>query len=63
MAAWDTSTPISVLEERVPEHVTNLFEELLGERGLGVRELAILAASLEHMAYTESLDRLGVASV
>merc|ERR1719265_1997922 len=57
-AAWNTSTPTSVLEERVPDHVTQLFETRLGKHGLGLRELAILAATLEHMVHLESLQRL-----
>jgi len=60
MAAWNTSTPTSVLEERVPAHVQNLFENRLGEHGLGVKELAILAATLEHLVHSEALDRLKV---
>jgi len=59
-AAWNTSTPTSVLEERVPEHVTQLFEGRLGQHGLGLRELAILAATLEHLVHLEALQRLNV---
>merc|ERR1719504_530142 len=46
MAAWNSSSPISILEERVPEHVQNLFERRLGTHGLGLKELSILAATL-----------------
>jgi len=60
MAAWNSSTPISILEERVPEHVTALFENRLGTHGLGVKELAILAGTLEHLVHVEALDRLKV---
>merc|ERR1719450_1465748 len=42
LAAWNKSTPTSVLEDRVPEHVQNLFESRLGTHGLGVKELSIL---------------------
>merc|ERR1719277_2673627 len=59
-AAWNTSTPTSVLEERVPDHVTELFERRLGQHGLGLKELAILAATLEHLVHLESLQRLNV---
>jgi len=59
-AAWNTSTPTSVLEERVPQHVTELFESRLGQHGLGVRELAVLASSLEHLVHVEALQRLNV---
>jgi hypothetical protein len=59
-AAWNTSTPTAVLEERVPDHITKLFEDRLGQHGLGLRELAILAATLEHMVHGEALQRLNV---
>merc|ERR1719197_1802216 len=60
LAAWNTSTPTSVLEERVPAHVQELFEKRLGTHGLGVKELAILAATLEHLVHNEALERLKV---
>jgi len=60
LAAWNSSRPISILEERVPEHVQELFEKRLGTHGLGLRELAILAASLEHLVHVEALERLRV---
>jgi len=59
-AAWNASTPTAVLEERVPDHITKLFEDRLGLHGLGLRELAILAATLEHMVHLEALQRLNV---
>jgi hypothetical protein len=61
LAAWNSSTPTSVLEEIVPPHITQLFERRLGERGLGLKELAVLAATLEHIVHQEALDRLKVA--
>merc|ERR1719230_2452492 len=61
LAAWNTSTPISILEERVPQHVQDLFEKRLGQHGLGLKELAILAGTLEHLVHVEALDRLKVA--
>merc|ERR1719440_2099244 len=60
LAAWNSSKPISILEERVPIHVQNLFEKRLGEHGLGLKELAILASSLEHLVHVEALERLKV---
>merc|ERR1719183_3072044 len=61
LAAWNSSSPTSILEERVPEHVQNLFEKRLGARGLGLKELAILAGTLEHLVHVEGLERLKVA--
>merc|ERR1719161_461410 len=61
LAAWNSSKPISILEERVPTHVQELFERRLGDHGLGLNELSILASSLEHLVHVEALDRLRVA--
>jgi hypothetical protein len=58
---WNSSSPTSMLQEVVPPHITQLFEDRLGERGLGLKELAILASTLEHMVHTEALERLRVA--
>merc|ERR1719420_113874 len=60
LASWNTSSPTSILEERVPEHVQNLFEKRLGSHGLGLKELAILAGTLEHLVHVEALERLKV---
>merc|ERR1719482_217543 len=61
IAAWSSSNPTSILEERVPESVQGLFEKRLGTHGLGVKELAILAATLEHLVHEEAIERLNVA--
>jgi len=60
-AAWSASSPVSVLEGRVGDHVQDLFEKRLGVHGLGLHELAVLASSLEHLVHVEALDRLKVA--
>merc|ERR1719456_774141 len=60
LAAWNSSSPTSILEERVPQHVQDLFEKRLGARGLGLKELAILASTLEHLVHIEALERLSV---
>merc|ERR1719352_1977044 len=61
LAAWNSSSPTSILEERVPTHVQELFEKRLGSRGLGLKEIAILASSLEHLVHVEALSRLRTA--
>jgi hypothetical protein len=60
LASWNTSNPVSILEERVPQHVQDLFEKRLGSKGLGLKELAILAGTLEHLVHSEALERLKV---
>jgi len=55
--AWDSSAPISILENRVPEQVQTLFENRLGQHGLGLKEVAVLASSIEHLVHSEALHR------
>jgi len=55
--AWDSSSPVSILESRVPEHVQSLFENRLGQHGLGLKEVAVLASSIEHLVHSEALHR------
>eukprot|EP00441_Pelagodinium_beii_P038403 CAMPEP_0197629402 /NCGR_PEP_ID=MMETSP1338-20131121/7266_1 /TAXON_ID=43686 ORGANISM="Pelagodinium beii, Strain RCC1491" /NCGR_SAMPLE_ID=MMETSP1338 /ASSEMBLY_ACC=CAM_ASM_000754 /LENGTH=579 /DNA_ID=CAMNT_0043200439 /DNA_START=134 /DNA_END=1873 /DNA_ORIENTATION=+ len=49
-----------VLQDRVPDFVQSLFEERLKGRGLGMHELAVLAATLEHLIHDEAVKRLEV---
>merc|ERR550532_1197605 len=59
--AENRSSPTEVLDDRVPEYVQGLFEERLGGRGLGIHELAVLAATLEHLIHDEAIERLKLA--
>jgi len=55
--AWDSSSPVSILENRVPENVQSMFEKRLGQHGLGLKEVAVLASSIEHLVHSEALLR------
>jgi hypothetical protein len=55
---WNSSSPSMVLEGRVPEHVQELFEKRLGGHGFSLHEMAVLAATLEHLVHNESIERL-----
>lgn len=57
-ASWNSSSVTSVLQDRVPEHVQDLFEQRLGNQGFGLHEVAVLAAILEHLVHNESMERL-----
>lgn len=52
------ATPAGILRERVPAFLMELFEEAFGKSGLMLHELAIFAATLEHMIHDEATDRL-----
>jgi len=49
-----------VLEDHIPAFVLSLFEERLKEKGLGLKDMAVLAATLEHLIHDEALGRLEV---
>jgi len=55
--AWNTSSPVDIMEDRVPSYVQRLFEERLQD-GFELEELALLAATLEHFVHTEAKERL-----
>jgi hypothetical protein len=48
----------SILKDRVPSYMQRMVEQQLGERGLGLHDLAILAASLEHLVHDDAIARL-----
>jgi len=55
--AWNTSSPVDIMEDRVPSYVQQLFEDRLQD-GFELAELALLAATLEHFIHTEAKERL-----
>jgi len=57
-AGQNASSPTAILKERVPSYVEDLFEHHLGGRGFGLRQLAILASTLEHLVHDEAMGRL-----
>mmetsp|Transcript_151322 Transcript_151322/g.277928 ORF Transcript_151322/g.277928 Transcript_151322/m.277928 type:complete len:577 (-) Transcript_151322:62-1792(-) len=58
LAEWNSTSAVSVIDQRVPAYITGLFHTRLGEHGFGLHELAVLAATLEHLVHKESLLRL-----
>jgi hypothetical protein len=59
--AWDSSSPTMILEDGLPGSIQSLFEKRLGGsggNGFDLREVAVLAATLENLAHKESMDRL-----
>lgn len=58
--SWNQSSTTEVLEDHVPAFVLSLFEDRLKGQGLGLHELTVLAATLEHLIHDEALSRLGV---
>jgi len=60
-AGWSSSSPTEILDDRVPAFVQGLFEKRLNGRGMGLHEVAILAATLEHLFHDDATAKLKVA--
>merc|ERR1740130_1966319 len=59
--AWNASSPTGILKNQVPAYIENMFEKRLGGRGLGLQEVAVFAATIEHLIHNEGIGRLGSA--
>merc|ERR1719456_2079535 len=57
--AWNGSSPAGILKNQVPAYVQDLFEKRLNGKGFGLHELAVLAATIEHLVHSEALTKLG----
>merc|ERR1719389_797128 len=55
----NSTSSAGLLKEQVPAYVQDLFEKRLGGRGLGLHELGVLAATVEHLVHNEAIKRLG----
>merc|ERR1719436_1673740 len=56
--AWSSTSTSGILHDQVPEHVQSLFEKRIGGDGLGLDELTVLAATLEHLVHNEVSNHL-----
>jgi hypothetical protein len=43
----------------VPSYIQTIFEKRLGDKGLGLHELAVMASTLEHLINKEAVTKLG----
>jgi len=55
----NSTSSAGLLKEQVPGYIQDLFEKRLGGRGFGLNELAVLAATIEHLVHNEAIKRLG----
>jgi len=58
---WSSSSPAAVAQDRVPSYLQELYEQRLGSRGLNLRELAVLASTMELVVHEASLGWLEAA--
>merc|ERR1719387_2536231 len=54
----NVSSPASMVKEWVPSYLQGHLERLSGERGLTLRQLAVLAATLQDFIHNEAIGRL-----
>lgn len=59
--SWNSSSPSSVFATHADGQVQDLFEGRMGERGLSLREVALLGATLEGLVHAETMQRLHAA--
>jgi len=57
-AALSSTAPSSIMKDRAPAYIQSLFEERMQGRGLGLRELAVFAASLSDLVHKEAMGGL-----
>eukprot|EP00747_Dinoflagellata_sp_TGD_P161726 gnl/TRDRNA2_/TRDRNA2_178518_c0_seq1.p1 gnl/TRDRNA2_/TRDRNA2_178518_c0~~gnl/TRDRNA2_/TRDRNA2_178518_c0_seq1.p1 ORF type:complete len:576 (-),score=127.02 gnl/TRDRNA2_/TRDRNA2_178518_c0_seq1:148-1875(-) len=57
----NSSSAAQMLQGRVPEYVTGLFEQRLSGQGVSLHEAAVLAAMIENLVHAEALERIGAA--
>jgi len=56
--SWNASSPSSIMKDRAPSYIQSLVEERMQGRGLGLRDLAILAATLTDLIRQEAVSDL-----
>merc|ERR1719384_2387590 len=54
---WSDTATTAILEDRIPGYVLHLFEQYRGGQA-GLRELAVLAATLEDVVHSEAIQLL-----
>merc|ERR1719498_1394806 len=58
---YNSSSPAEVLKDQVPSYIEDVFEQHLGGKGYQLHDLAVLAATIEHLIQDESIQRIGAA--
>jgi len=59
--AWIESSATGILEGKVPSHVQDLFDQLLGDQSFGLHELAVFVTALEHLIRVDTATRVEAA--
>jgi len=56
--SFSASSPGSIMKDRVPAFIESLFQQRLHGQGLGLKEVAIFAATMLDLIHRESIDDL-----
>jgi len=57
--SFNSSSPTGVLKDQVPAYIQSLFEDRLHGKGMGLHELAVFGATIEHLVHNEAVGKLG----
>lgn len=60
-AEWNETSPLEMYGKKMPETVTRAMRERISQNGLGLNEIAVMAATLEHLVHKEAVMRLTAA--
>jgi len=55
--SFNSSSPANILKDQVPAYIQVLLEKRLNGQGMGLHELAIFAATVEHLIHDEASRR------
>lgn len=58
---YNVSSPAGILKNQVPSYIEDLFDRRLGGKGFELHDLAVLAATIEHLIQDEGAHRLRTA--
>lgn len=58
--AWDAESPLAAMDAHVPREMKELFEDRLGNYGMNLHELAVLAATMNKMFERDVEHRLRI---
>merc|ERR1711860_357036 len=56
--AWKKSAPASILKHQVPTYIEDIFEKTMNAKGLGLSELAVLAATFSDLTNRETVQEM-----
>jgi len=58
---FNASSPAGILKDQVPSYIEDVFDQGLGGKGFNLQNLAVLAATIEHLVREEATQRLSAA--